>query len=241
MFLNLCFILSFYFWKIASLISCNVLILGELFLDWYENVFIPGVKKRKPGGNEKFLLLLDNAPCHPTVEELNRVNSQFKVKYLPPNMTALMQSMDQGVIESMKRHYKHHFLQKLLFEDSNNSSTIINFIKKWNLLDTVFLIVSAWDNVSQETLSKAWKNLLSPDLIEKSLNITTEAIISTLDQIHQEKTYSRFEVEEWVAEDNSCPVCPELSIIQIIEKKTGWTYSKVIFLINLKLFSKTKK
>lgn len=198
-------------------------------MDWYKNVFIPDVIKRKAGKNEKFLLLLDNAPCHPSDKKLNSINKQFKIKYLPPNVTSLIQPMNQGVIESMKRHYKQLFLQKILFEDCNSSATIVSFIKKWKLSDTIFLAVSAWDLVTQQTLSMTWKNLLGLEFIEKSSDVTEE--ITTLNQIHRSQTHSTSEVEEWIAQDNSLPTWNQLSLDQLIEKETtGNTDFEVIFL-----------
>lgn len=50
--------------------------------------------QRESGNAGKILLLLDNAPAHPPAEELNAVNENVEVVYLPPNVTALIQPMD---------------------------------------------------------------------------------------------------------------------------------------------------
>lgn len=43
----------------------------------------------------KILLLIDNAPSHPI--HLDELDENVKVIFIPPNTTALMQPMDQGV------------------------------------------------------------------------------------------------------------------------------------------------
>ncbi len=63
------------------------------------------------------LLLLDNAPAHPDVSSLTSQDGNIKAMFLPPNTTAIIQPMDQGVLEAMKRNYKRSVLQKLLLED----------------------------------------------------------------------------------------------------------------------------
>ena len=75
---------------------------SEIFIDWYDNTFIPEVKRRQNeiGKQGNVLLLLDNAPTHPSAELLERENGKFKVKFLPPNVTSLLQPMDQSVIET---------------------------------------------------------------------------------------------------------------------------------------------
>ena len=52
---------------------------------------------------KKAILLLDNAPSHPNDDEL--VSGDIKTIYLPPNVTSLIQPLDLGVLENMKRNY----------------------------------------------------------------------------------------------------------------------------------------
>jgi hypothetical protein len=51
------------------------------------------------------LLVLDNAPGHP--ENLDSLRSLLptEVVFLPPNMTSLIQPMDQNVISNFKLYY----------------------------------------------------------------------------------------------------------------------------------------
>lgn len=53
---------------------------ASLFTEWYDEVFIPAVKKHQNGSGKKgdVLLLVDNAPTHPSVDLLKRDNGRFK-------------------------------------------------------------------------------------------------------------------------------------------------------------------
>lgn len=77
---------------------------ASLFLEWYKDDFIPNVKAFKQRENKtgKVLLLMDKAPSHPKVDVLNGVDKNFQDMFLPTNVTALIQSMDQRVINKMK-------------------------------------------------------------------------------------------------------------------------------------------
>lgn len=75
-------------------------------------------------------------------------------RYLPANTTSIIQPMDQGVIESMKRRYRKKFLQQLLHKDED--SDLLSFWKKYNLLDVVNNVADAWDEMQPTTLSRAW-------------------------------------------------------------------------------------
>lgn len=53
----------------------------QIFLEWFKNTFIPAVKcrQRRDGIKGKVVLLLDNAPSHPSAEELNSIDPDFEV------------------------------------------------------------------------------------------------------------------------------------------------------------------
>uniref|UniRef100_A0A5S6QFT0 DDE-1 domain-containing protein n=1 Tax=Trichuris muris TaxID=70415 RepID=A0A5S6QFT0_TRIMR len=76
----------------------------QLFKDWFIKIFITEVKKYQAliGKTGKVLLLIDNAPAHPSAAYLNMVDEHVTMKFLPPNVTALIQPMDQGVIGTWK-------------------------------------------------------------------------------------------------------------------------------------------
>lgn len=77
-----------------------------IFMKWLTETFITYIKayQLKNGKRESTLLLLDNAPTHPSCDILNEKDEFIKVMFLPPNKTSLLQPMDQGVIETLKRY-----------------------------------------------------------------------------------------------------------------------------------------
>ena len=79
--------------------------------------------------------------------------------FLPPNTTVLIQPMDQGVLEAMKRRYRKAVLRKLLLEDQDGRS-IVDCVKKINIKDMVYTIATAWDDIPALTRVKSWHNLL---------------------------------------------------------------------------------
>ena len=57
------------------------------------------------------ILFLDNCSAHPNDEELVSDVVKIIAKYFPPNVTALIQPMDQGLLESIKRVYRKYILR----------------------------------------------------------------------------------------------------------------------------------
>lgn len=61
---------------------------------------IPTVKTflRSTGLAEKAVLILDNAPTHPSSDVLRTPDGSIECLFLPANTTCVLQPMDQGVL-----------------------------------------------------------------------------------------------------------------------------------------------
>jgi len=70
----------------------------KVFQDWFTSCFCPAVKEYCQAKNleNKALLVLDDAPGHPT--KLDDLTDNLEVACMPPNTTSLIQRMDQRVI-----------------------------------------------------------------------------------------------------------------------------------------------
>ena len=87
-----------------------------LINDWFQNCFILDVKKKltELGEEPKALLQLDNCSAHPIENEPVFSDGHFVAKFLPPNVMSLIQPMDQGVLECLKRIYCKFILKDLI-------------------------------------------------------------------------------------------------------------------------------
>ena len=77
----------------------------SIFSEWFHQQFVPSVR-RFCSENElerKALLLLDNAPSHPSSKTLQSDDGKIKTMFLPPNTTAAIQPMDQAALDPCKR------------------------------------------------------------------------------------------------------------------------------------------
>ncbi|XP_053556272.1 jerky protein homolog [Bombina bombina] len=131
----------------------------DIFQDWFVNDFIPSVRQNltnlgKPA-NTKCLLLLDNCRAHPHESKLVSDCGNIFASYLPPNVTSLIQPMDQGVIRNFKCHYKNDFMMKMLNKDVDS----IEFQRSFTIKDAVLSLVTAWNTVKPVTLLRAWRKL----------------------------------------------------------------------------------
>jgi hypothetical protein len=132
---------------------------SALFEQWFQNHFCKEVKKFLAEKNlsNKALLLLDNAPSHPSTLEYEGIT----VMFLPPNTTSLIQPMDQGIIKSFKTHYIKHALNHIIDIVDKDSNT--NGITVWKSLDIsncLNFIRKSLRDMKSTTLSACWKRLL---------------------------------------------------------------------------------
>lgn len=61
---------------------------------------------------------------------------------LPLNVTSLIQPMDQGVLEALKCRCRKSLLQEIMLTDS---SDVLGYLKKVNMLTVVMKASSAWE------------------------------------------------------------------------------------------------
>lgn len=87
----------------------------------------------------KALLILDNAPSHPCAEDLVKQTEDGKiwVIYMPPNVTPLIQPMDQNATRLVKLHYRNSLLSKIVTSAPDN---VVNFLKYVNLYYALCMI-----------------------------------------------------------------------------------------------------
>ena len=132
-----------------------------LFLQWFHYHFVPYVRmKLKALGQEcKAVLVLDNCSAHPDASELVSDDGKIIAKFLPANVTSLIQPMDQGVIETVKRSYKKKLLRGVIIADDRGES-IIDFLKSVNMNKTIQYVAEAWNKVKATTLHKSWNKIL---------------------------------------------------------------------------------
>lgn len=176
----------------------------DIFLQWFHEHFVPEVRKHLEGKAlpQKAVLILDNAPSHPNESLLTSDDGLITCKFLPPNVTAAIQPMDQGVISAMKRIYRSELLKNLIHE----AVTLQNFWKQYSLLDAVYGISAAWSKVKSSTLSRSWGKIMPLDEQCSSDNQKSSSE-EYCDTLYQAKKIEGFEnidaenLEEWFESD----------------------------------------
>ena len=89
-----------------------------LFEEWVREV-----DRRFTKEGRKIVLLVDDCPAHPSIDNL----VSTELIFLPPNTTSKLQPMDQGVIRSLKAHYKTMTIKRLIeaIEKKKTTSRIL--------------------------------------------------------------------------------------------------------------------
>lgn len=142
--------------------------------------------------NRKILLLIDNCPAHPKVPNLRFI----QVVFFPPNVTAVLQPMDQGVIRCLKAYYKKQLIVKVITAIDNNE------VLKITILDAIVMLEAAWNCVTNATISNCFRHS-GLNMIENEYDEEDE--IPLAQWIQREKDREREEgidLQDW-AQSNS--------------------------------------
>ncbi|CAG5006804.1 unnamed protein product [Parnassius apollo] len=101
------------------------------------------------GNKKKIILFIDNCPTRPQIQNLTNI----KLAFLPPNTTSIIQPIDQGIIKTLKGHYRKLLVEKMV-KDIEKST--IPFAV--NFLDAIEMITTAWARVTPDTIKKCFSH-----------------------------------------------------------------------------------
>ena len=93
--------------------------------------------------DRKIALMVDNCPAHPDINDLKAIELVF----LPLNTTSHTQSMDQGVIWSLKSKYRIISVRRMITALENDED-----MPSFRVLDAMKMLVLAWESVTEETI-----------------------------------------------------------------------------------------
>ena len=145
----------------------KALLTRQLLTEWFNEVFVPSVKEYLEEKNlpTKALLVMDNPPAHPQrlEEDLSAEYGFIQVKFLPPNITPLIQPMDQQIISNFKKLYTKAIFQRCFEVNSDAELTLTDFWKDhFIILHCLRIIDKAWRQVSHRTIRSAWSKFGHP-------------------------------------------------------------------------------
>ena len=147
------------------------------------------------------ILFLDNATVHTT--SLIDMYNNIKVVFVPKNRTSRLQTLDPGIIQSVKTKYQKNLLREVMARtyDDLFASEIAKGI---NTLQAIIWTAHAWKEVSIETIKNYFAKcgiteLTSEDeddIVDKEFNaFFNELADSECDMTAEE--YVSFNVETW--------------------------------------------
>ena len=184
----------------------NAWMTTSIFSEWFHNVFVPRVRAelRSLGQECRAVLLLDNCSAHPDAEELVSADGQIFAFFLPPNVTSLIQPMDQGVLESLKRRYKKKLLHRLLLEDEVGTN-IADFLKQVNMKVVVDFAAESWKEITTTTLRKSWRKIMPMKDADETSN--EDVRISEFTEVLHQMIVDVLDADvcEWLQSDQADP------------------------------------
>lgn len=129
---------------------------SNLFESWFYEEFVPRVSQFLTERNLPLqaVLLMDNCRAHPDTLR----QDDIKTIFLPPNITTLIQPMDQGMLKCLKINYRKKFMFSLL-HNLNNGGNLIQYLKSINIKDVIFRVATAWDELPTLTIAKSWNQV----------------------------------------------------------------------------------
>ncbi|KAK0180620.1 hypothetical protein PV327_002983 [Microctonus hyperodae] len=130
---------------------------SSLFKEWFFLEFVPKVtlylkSKKLP---IKAVLLVHNCSSY---QQKLQIGTNIRVIFLPPNTSALIQPMDQGILRYLQLKYRF-FMVEHIINNVNNGEGLIEVVEKVSLENVIEWLTNTWDDVRPITIKKSWSSL----------------------------------------------------------------------------------
>lgn len=167
------------------------------FLDWFENIFVPGVADFQNVAKDdvKAILVMDDGPSIPETEELSSVSKGIICLKLPSAASTVL-PLSQGIFESCKRAYKLKLVDAILIDDNLSHYTIDIAFSNW---------ASSWEEVEQGDVSNAWSKLLGREGPDINEGLSENAFQSVLREKLKSEV-SEEDILEWLTAEMEMPI-----------------------------------
>ncbi|GFX03864.1 hypothetical protein TNCV_4677691 [Trichonephila clavipes] len=138
--------------------------------------------------------------------------------YLPPNVTALVQPMNQDIIEKLKKIYRKQVLAE------TDEENVVGLAEKKNMKGACYMLAEVWESLERQSMKNAW-NKLWPDLeAEKDYNDDhREEITDFVQSIKGFQECDEEDVETWMAcdaEDCGFQMLNEDEIVTTVQEES---------------------
>ena len=121
----------------------------EIFTNWLKSWDRKLIKDKR-----KICLIIDNCSAHIVSHELVAI----KIVFLPANTTAVLQSLDQGIIQAFKTLFRKQLLRKIIAYIDEKKSSANEILDKITLIDTLFMVKSTWDSLPPNSINKIFQS-----------------------------------------------------------------------------------
>ena len=217
---------------------------SNIFEHWFHQWFVPSKKQHlhRQSLPCKAVLLIDNCAAHLDKDLLCSHDGQIKTVFLPLNTAAVLQPLDGGILETVKRNYQKHLLQHVITDaEGENSPSLLQSIKSMTIKDAVYMTAEAWEDLKAESVSKVRcktlfnrVNQLSGAVASSERDVSSDddacgeperepedaAVIS--EQLREAgfSAVNREDIQEWLTADRNEPGHTTLTEDQILETVT---------------------
>ena len=155
------------------------------------------------GSQERHILFLDNAGCHPTDDQYSYSN--IKIVFLPPDKTSCLQPFNTGIIKNFKVSYRK-LLMKFVVSCVNHGSMAAEIVNTIDMLQAIRWIKQAWQDVPQEIISKCfYKCGFSPSICESEVSKDTELFKKLANLIKHYHDINGILVEQHISANEEVP------------------------------------
>lgn len=98
-------------------------------------------------------MFIDNCSAHGKIEAMEQLLKAITLVYFPPNTTSHLQPLDQGIIHSLKSHYRARMIRKFMAHLEGEG-----VMNPPNILEAIQMISASWHlDVTESTIANCFR------------------------------------------------------------------------------------
>nr|XP_042913967.1 tigger transposable element-derived protein 4-like [Parasteatoda tepidariorum] len=177
----------------------------------------------------KVVFIADNCTAHTNIAQL----ASIELVFLPPNVTSVLQPLDQGVIQNLKLNYRKLLLKDLIAAIDQKKEFHVT------VLDAIFYVHKSWNMVSTTCIANCFRHagfVSSLNIVDDETDEEDDIPLSVLMEYLKNRGHAIEGEAEYGLVDEEIATTSEATISEIVDSEDNDSDPETVVVTQVEAF-----